>query len=66
MTKVSVRRGEAARMLSICLTSFDELVAAGAIKVVRFGRAVIVPVSELEEFLEREKAAAAPKPEAAA
>lgn len=66
MTKVSVRRGEAARMLSVGLGTFDQLVASGAVKVVRYGRAVIVPVEELEAFLARQKAADEPKPEAAA
>ncbi len=45
---------EAARVLSIGRTTMYELVAAGQIDVVRIGRAVRVPVAELDDFVARQ------------
>lgn len=55
MTKVSVRRSEAAAMLGLGLNSLDLLISSGEIGVVRVGRAVVVPVAELESFLCRRR-----------
>ncbi len=44
---------EAARVLSIGRTTMYELVAAGEIDVVHIGRAVRVPVTELDAFVAR-------------
>ena len=46
---------EAARVLSIGRTTMYELVGAGEISVVHIGRAVRVPVSELEAFVGRQR-----------
>jgi excisionase family DNA binding protein len=45
---------EAARVLSIGRTTMYELVAAGEIDVVHIGRAVRVPVAELDVFVARQ------------
>jgi excisionase family DNA binding protein len=45
---------EAARVLSIGRTTMYELVAAGEIDVVHIGRAVRVPVAELDAFVARQ------------
>jgi excisionase family DNA binding protein len=42
---------ESCDMLSISRTTFYELVAAGSLQVVRIGRSVRVPRSELERFV---------------
>jgi excisionase family DNA binding protein len=46
---------EAARVLSIGRTTMYELIGAGEITVVHIGRAVRVPVSELEAFVGRQR-----------
>jgi excisionase family DNA binding protein len=45
---------DAARVLSIGRTTMYELVAAGEIDVVHIGRAVRVPVTELDAFVARQ------------
>jgi excisionase family DNA binding protein len=47
---------EAADLLSIGRSFFYELLAEGRIGVVRLGRRVIVPKTELQAFLDREAA----------
>ena len=46
---------EAARVLSIGRTTMYELVAAGEIETVHIGRSARVPVSSLEEYVERRR-----------
>ncbi len=46
---------EAARALSIGRTTMYELIGAGEIDVVHIGRAVRVPVSELDAFVSRQR-----------
>jgi excisionase family DNA binding protein len=39
--------GEAAEMLSVCVSTVRKLVAEGKLKIVRLGRAVRIPRSEI-------------------
>jgi excisionase family DNA binding protein len=48
----AVRPSELARMLGISRALGYRLVAEGTIRSVRVGRAVLVPVSEIDKFLE--------------
>lgn len=50
--RIAVRREEAARMLSIGIDSLNEHVLP-EIQVVRLGRMVLVPVEELQRWIER-------------
>jgi excisionase family DNA binding protein len=45
--------GEAAVVLAIGRTTLYQLIADGQVRTVRIGRAVRVPVAELEAFVER-------------
>lgn len=51
MTKLAVRPREAAAMLDVSLDYFTEHVRP-YLKIVREGRAILVPVSELQTWLE--------------
>lgn len=51
--KLAYRPKELAEALSIGLTFARELIAKGEIKSVKIGRAVLVPRSEVERFLEK-------------
>jgi excisionase family DNA binding protein len=48
----AVRPAELARILGISRALGYQLVASGTIRSVRVGRAVLVPISAIEEFLE--------------
>jgi excisionase family DNA binding protein len=56
--RLALRPQEAAEALGVSRDTFDALVADGRVRVVRIGRRVVVPVRELERFLEREAAVA--------
>lgn len=43
-------RQEAAKRLSICLRSLDQLISTGEIYVRRIGKRVLIPRTELERF----------------
>ena len=51
--KLLLRIPDAAERLGLSRSSVYELIAAGELKVVRYGRAVRVPVSELAGWVER-------------
>ncbi len=51
MSKLIVSKAEAADMLSMSINSFDRYVMAD-LKLIRKGRLVLVPVSELERWAE--------------
>jgi excisionase family DNA binding protein len=55
--RLLVRIPEAAERLGLSRSTLYELIAAGELKVVRYGRAVRVPVSELAGWVERNVAA---------
>ncbi|MDI6712696.1 MAG: helix-turn-helix domain-containing protein [Anaerosomatales bacterium] len=44
---------EASRMLGVHRSTFYELMGSGALKPVKIGRRTLVPVAELEGFVER-------------
>jgi len=48
---------DAAKMVGLGLSSMRKLIAANRVKAVRVGMAIVVPVVELERFLEREAGA---------
>lgn len=50
----SLTYGEAARTHAISKRAMERLVANGEIKVVRFGRSVRIPVTELEQYVRRQ------------
>ena len=52
-----VRIPEAAERLGLSRSTVYELIAAGELRVVRYGRAVRVPVAELSAWIERQQAA---------
>jgi excisionase family DNA binding protein len=52
--RLLVRVPEAAERLGLSRSSLYELIAAGELRVVRYGRAVRVPVSELANWVERQ------------
>ena len=51
--RLLVRIPEAANRLGLSRSTVYELIAAGELKVVRYGRAVRVPVSELAGWVDR-------------
>ena len=51
--RLLVRIPEAAERIGLSRSTVYELIAAGELKVVRYGRAVRVPVSELAGWVER-------------
>lgn len=51
--RLLVRIPEAAERLGLSRSSMYEMIAAGEFRVVRYGRAVRVPVSELTAWVER-------------
>jgi excisionase family DNA binding protein len=53
-SKIAYSIEETAALLSLGLTSTRGLVKEGRIKIVRMGRAIIVPRTAIEEFLARE------------
>ena len=55
--RLLVRIPEAAERLGLSRSTVYELIAAGELRVVRYGRAVRVPVSELAGWVERNVAA---------
>jgi excisionase family DNA binding protein len=52
-TRLLVRIPEAADRLGLSRSTVYEMITAGELKVVRYGRAVRVPVSELAGWVER-------------
>jgi excisionase family DNA binding protein len=55
--RLLVRIPEAAERLGLSRSTVYELIAAGELRVVRYGRAVRVPVSELVGWVERQSQA---------
>jgi excisionase family DNA binding protein len=55
--RLMVRIPEAADRLGLSRSTVYELIAAGELKVVRYGRAVRVPVTELTGWVERQSRA---------
>jgi excisionase family DNA binding protein len=55
--RLLVRIPEAAERLGLSRSTVYELIAAGELKVVRYGRAVRVPVGELTGWVERQSQA---------
>ena len=51
--RLLVRIPEAAQRLGLSRSSVYELIAAGELRVIRYGRAVRVPVGELAAWVER-------------
>lgn len=49
--RITLRPREAARALGICERTFRDLMRSGAIPHIRLGRAVLVPVADLEAFI---------------
>jgi|GEM_PF-2248345 len=56
---VTFNRSQACEVLGISKNLFDTLARTGRLKVIRAGRRVIVPRTEITAFLEREIQAAA-------
>ena len=56
-SRLLLRIPEAAERLGLSRSTVYELIAAGELKVVRYGRAVRVPVSELAGWVERQSQA---------
>ena len=53
-TRLTITSREAATILGIGLNSMWRLVNSGRIGSIRVGRRVLIPLTELEAFLERE------------
>lgn len=53
-----VRVEEAGRMLSLSRSTIYEMVAAGELKPVKFGRSVRIQVADLEDWVKRQMALA--------
>lgn len=58
--KAAFTVAEAADLISLGQTMTRAVIAEGRLKVVRVGRAILVPRSEIDAFLAREAAAQAP------
>jgi excisionase family DNA binding protein len=54
----SVRPAEAAQLLGVCRDTVYELLRAGRLRSVKAGRARLIPVSAIEEFLAADEVAA--------
>jgi excisionase family DNA binding protein len=54
LPKLLFTRAEAAEMLSLSLRTIDTLVMNKQLKAVRIGRAVRIPLDELQRFLRRD------------
>lgn len=54
LPKLLFTRAEAAEMLSLSLRTIDTLVMNKELKAVRVGRAVRIPLDELQRFLRRD------------
>lgn len=57
LDKKTVTVKEAAKLLGVGINNAYELTASGRLRSVKIGRRVVVPVRELDAFLEREMAA---------
>lgn len=49
--RLALRPREAAQSLGICERTFRDLMRSGAIPHIRLGRAVLIPVADLEAFV---------------
>lgn len=56
---LTLNRAQAADRLGVSKSVFDSLVRSGRLRVIRAGRRMLIPNSELSAFLERELYAAA-------
>lgn len=56
--QITVRVDEACRMTGIGRTKFYELIEDGEIEVVKVGRMTLVPVAELEAFVQAHRTSA--------
>jgi excisionase family DNA binding protein len=54
MDRLLYSRKEAAAQLSVCLSTLDQLVARGELKVRRIGARILVPRKELERLVGRD------------
>ena len=58
MERKSVRPAEAAELLGVCRDTVYVLLRAGRLRSVKAGRARLIPVSAIEEFLSSREVAA--------
>lgn len=61
--RLAVTYLEAGQMLGVCERIVWQLVKDGELKAVRFGRAVRIPVAELERFVREQSGATQPERE---